>query len=239
MTDKDAVQGDAAAAGPGQADYLEPLGPVCEGDWRADEALDMGACCYRKAMAFEDAADREKRLRYFRAAEHYYRISAAAGHPQAAANLGYVYSYDRCEGRYEDTACADEQGRLRRALEYCLDAADVGSPESWCKAGDLVVKTDPSEAGAERALGMWRKAFELSRDTPYPVVWGSAAIRIAGAYERGRGTSRDLDRALSWYRIAEAGLDAAVREGEEWYRRQLGRAQDGVARVQQELSGEY
>lgn len=44
---------------------------------------------------------------------------------------------------------------------------------------------------------------------------------------------------MGWYELATTGLGIAVRSGEDWYRGVHRRAEAGLKRVRQELSGEY
>ena len=69
-------------------------------DYDVEDALYYGALHYNEGMGYTDAADHEKRIACFQAAEVLYRSTAEKGSADAYLCLGYVYSYDRCEGRY-------------------------------------------------------------------------------------------------------------------------------------------
>lgn len=53
------------------------------------------------------------------------------------------------------------------------------------------------------------------------------------------GCTQSFQEAKGWYSRAVAGLSAAVREGESWYRGALKSAETGLARAEQEVSGKY
>lgn len=55
----------------------------------------------------------------------------------------------------------------------------------------------------------------------------------------GGGLHPELPGGKGWYSRAVAGLSAAVREGESWYRGALKSAEAGLARAEQEVSGKY
>ncbi len=76
-------------------------------------------------------------------------------------------------------------------------------------------------------------------DSDSPVYWGSAALRLGKAYEEGEGCTQSFQEAKGWCSRAVAGLSAAVREGESWYRGALKSAEAGLARAEQEVSGKY
>ncbi len=63
-------------------------------------ALSFGSDYYREGMSYSDAEDRQTRIDCFRAAEILYLHAAAKGNVDAYLDLGYIYSYDRCEGHY-------------------------------------------------------------------------------------------------------------------------------------------
>ena len=92
---------------------------------------------------------------------------------------------------------------------------------------------DPGEA-----FRWFREAYELGQ-RERPVIWGSAALRLGQACEEGEGCEQSFEEARTWYERAETGLEIAVRGGDSWYRGALRRAHDGLARVKQELSGDY
>ena len=213
-------------------------------DEDGEDALYYGGCYYEEAMEYTDSADREKRVDCFRAAEIFYRHSAGRGNAAAYMCLGYVYSYDRCEGRYwvdpftlntaEDYA--RPYPREQRAFECFSCAAEAGIPEACYKLGDLYKRGIGCEPDAAEAFRWYARASELSAGED-PVVLGSTALRLAGSYEEGFGCAQDFARALEWYRHAVAALDVAVEAGEDWYEKALAQARAGEKRCKQEIQG--
>lgn len=114
-------------------DTLDPDGSI---------ALSFGADCYLEAMGYSEAADRQARIERLQAAEILYFHAAAKGNVHAYLNLGYVYSYDRCEGRYfvdrrhsEDASGGALYPREQRAFECFEFAAKSGDAEACYKLG--------------------------------------------------------------------------------------------------------
>lgn len=211
-----------------------------------DIALSFGADYYREAMSYTDAEDHETRVSCFQAAEILYLHAASKGNPIAYANLGYVYSYDRCEGRYfvdhrhsetiEDYA--RPYPREQRAFECFTFAANAGDAEACYKLGDMYKRGIGCEANPDQALAWYKRAFDL-RDGYPASVWGSIALRLASCFEEGIGCDFDLAQALKWYKQAIIGLEQAVREGDSFYTRTLSNAQAAAKRIEQELNGAY
>ena len=213
--------------------YRDPYG---------DDAMYYGSRYYNEAMSYTDCGDREKRVDCFRAAEILYRHAAGRGSVVANLCLGYVYSYDRCEGRYWDNSSAlndaiggkDPYPREERAFECLGVAARAGMCEACYKYGDLYKHGMGCQPDADEAFRWYARASELMGRQP-PVIMGSAALRLAGCFEEGFGCEQDFERALKWYRKAVAGLDAAVKAGETWYERALAGARAGMKRCEQEV----
>jgi TPR repeat protein len=90
----------------------------------------------------------------------------------------------------------------------------------------------------DRAYQSYRRAYDLGKSGS-PVYWGSAALRLGKAHEEGDGCTQSFQEAKGRYSRAVAGLSAAVREGESWYRGALKSAEAGLARAEQEVSGKY
>lgn len=208
-------------------------------------ALSFGADYYLEAMGYSAAADRQARIECFQAAEILYLHAAAKGNVYAYLNLGYVYSYDRCEGRYfvdrrhsEDASGDAPYPREQRAFECFEFAAKSGDAEACYKLGDLYKRGVGCEPDAAEALRWYMHAFELKDGMP-PHVWGSIALRLGDAYENGIGCEFDLEKALDWYRKAETGLDIGVRSGEAFYGRTLANVRAAMKRIVQELDGRY
>lgn len=217
-----------------------------ETDPDGDIALSLGADYYREGMGYSDQKDRETRIRCFQAAEILYLHAALKGNAIAYANLGYVYSYDRCEGDYFvdrrslETA-ADQQRpypRDRRAFECFSYAAEHGDAEACYKLGDMYKRGVGCKADASEAFAWYAKAFELGDDYQAS-VWGSAALRLGDAYANAFGCEHSFEQALRYYRQAEIGLDIAVRSGDHFYRRALANARSAIKRIEQELDGRY
>ena len=205
-------------------------------------ALDLGGGMYDEAMSYSDPADRSKRIDCFRQAEALYLRSAGKGNPYAYLCLGYVYSYDRCEGSYYGDIGHVEAGadwpdpfpREVRAFECCQAAAEAGIAEGCYKFGDMYKHGVGCEPDATRAFAWYRRAFELGK-RDMPVIWGSAALRLGDAYENGFGCEQSFERAHEWYKRAATGLEIAVNSGDWYYRRALSGAEKGVKRTAQEL----
>ena len=223
------------------------------GDLDGRKALSYGARYYDEGMACPYEGDwHEKRIMCFQAAELLYLHAARKGNPIAHLNLGYVYSYNRCEGKYwgwwESPYIRDDvqSGRRvlipypheERALEHFRVAAEAGLAEACYKYGDLLRDGRGCEPDPVAAFGQFQRAYDLGRGER-PTIWGSAALRLGHAYEEGEGCYQSFEEARRWYLRAVSGLDIAVRSGDEWYRRSLRRAEDGLARVEQELDGSY
>lgn len=217
-----------------------------EPDPDGDIALSYGANYYIEGMSYTDPEDRETRIQCFQAAEILYLHAAAKGNVIAHANLGYVYSYDRCEGRYfvDHRSSETEEDYLRpypreqRAFECFSYAAEHGDAEACYKLGDMHKRGTGCNANPLKAFECYAKAFELS-SKERPTVWGSSALRLADAYENGLGCEPDLEKALRYYQQAEVGLDVAVRSGEHFYTRTLANARAAIKRIKQELDGTY
>lgn len=220
--------------------------PLDVADAEGRRALDLGAGYYTEGMGYTDGSDREKRVDCFRAAELLYLHAAERGNPCAYLDLGYVYSYDRCEGRYYQDLRAAKAGEGcarscpvgQRAFECFSEAAGCGMAEGCYKLGDLYRQGIGCSPDAATAFDLYARAFELGREDD-PVVWGSIALRLGDCFENGIGCAQGFSRALEWYRKAEVGLDAAVRAGEWFYERALAHARSGVRRMGQELDGGY
>jgi hypothetical protein len=190
--------------------------------------------------------EHEKRIMCFEAAELLYLHAARKDNLYGHLNLGYVYSYDRCEGRYWEARMTWETAEdlqtpyphLEKAVEHYRAAASAGLAEACYKLGDHLRDGRGCEADPKKACQWFRKAFMLGIDKE-PVIWGSAALRLGHAYEEGEGCEQSFEEALDWYERATTGLGIAVRGDEQWYRRAYRRAKAGLARVRQELDGRY
>ena len=246
------------------------------------DALYYGVCYYREAMEHQAPGEETLRLQCFQAAELLYLHAAARGNVMAFCNLGYIYSYRRCQGNYlpqcvltqaqstlrehvgklseetlgvplgksertglgeQDGVDADRAGKAEEltsvtfspgAAAYCcyLYAAEIGEPESMYKVGDLLLRRhDPDSR--KKALSWYRQSFQAGSE--YEVIWGGAALRLAQCIEEDATSPKDLEEAREWYRLAVAGLQAAVNAGDWYYERQLAKAKKGLKRMNQEL----
>ena len=220
------------------------------------QALDFGSDYYNEGMNCDPESEHEKRVMCFRAAELLYLHASIKGNAIADLCLGYVYSYDRCEGRYWDrdftmsatntdvnvrTASPDEHVAFDRDalayLHFCR-AAHAGIAEACYKLGDLLRDGRGCKMDLDEAFQWFTKAYDLGKSMA-PVIWGSAALRLGNAYENGEGCTQSFEDARGWYELATTGLGIAVRGGERWYRGALRCAEAGLVRAKQELSGRY
>ena len=217
-----------------------------EDDPAGELALDAGADYYNEAMSCDWRTERRRRVECFRAAEVLYLHASRLGNAMADGNLAYVYSYDRCEGNYWDSVAAGAEvprpekapSIPERAFAHCRVAAEAGIAESCYKLGDFLRDGRGCEMDLDEAYRWYLKAYDLGRHDD-PVIWGSAALRLGRAHEEGEGCAQSFEEARGWYSRAVTGLSIAVREGESWYRGALKGAEAGLARVEQEVSGEY
>ena len=213
-------------------------------DCYGDEALFYGGCYYDEAMGYTDPLDRDLRIECFRAAELLYRHSAGRGNSVANLCLGYVYSYDRCEGRYWVDATVEEAGedrmqpypREERAFECLALAAEAGIPEACYKLGDMYKHGTGCDPDAFEAHRLYVRASELAEFGESPVVLGSVALRLASCFEEGFGCEQSFSSALKMYRKAAEALEAAVDAGETWYEKALAGARAGLKRCEQEMA---
>lgn len=209
------------------------------------EALSFGSNYYMEGMGYNDPADLPTRIKCFQATELLYRHAERQGNPIASLSLGYVYSYDRCEGKYfvDHRFTEDVEDyrrpypREERAFACFSKAAEVGLAEGHYKLGDMYANGIGCEPDVAAAYTCYERAFELSKHESDAAVWGSAALRMADAAENGLGRSQSFEDALKFYEIARSGLEAAVRGGDWFYVRQSQRAEKGVRRMKQELQG--
>ena len=213
-------------------------------DIDGEDALYYGACYYDEAMEYIDPADHEKRVECFQAAELLYRHAAGRGNAQAYLSLGYVYSYDRCEGRYWQGLAAAETGEdgsrayphRERALECFSVAAEADITEACYKLGDMYKHGIGCDLDAAAAYKWYSRASNLAMKEESPVVLGSVALRLGGCFEEGFGCEQSFSCALQMYGHAVTALDAAVDMGETWYENALANARAGAKRCKQEIA---
>ena len=213
-------------------------------DYDVENALYYGSLHYNEGMGYTDPADREKRIECFQAAEALYRCAAGKGSADANLYLGYVYSYDRCEGRYWlDPTMPAVDGRWgaypreERAFECFSLAAEAGIAEACYKLGDLYKHGVGCEPDAEAAYRWYSRASELAaQGSEPPAVLGSIALRLAGCFEEDFGCAQSFSCALQMYQHAVAALETAVDNGDVWYEKALAGARAGVKRCKQEIA---
>lgn len=217
-----------------------------------DSMLDVyrGFWYYNRGLDHTDASEHEARIECFQNAERCYLIAASSGNVTAHTCLGYIYRYDRCEGRYlEDghdrggTEWGDYFPREKRAFECFSYAAMHGDAEACYELGDLYRLGIGCEPSAKKAFDSYHKAFSLTQDNyeeiTAPYIWGSIAMRLGICYEEGVGCKQSFEEALRFYEMAERGLEIEVRSGEMLYNKNLARVRASIKRIKQELSGEY
>lgn len=211
-------------------------------DENGEDALYYGGRYYDEGMGYTDSLDHDKRIDCFRAAEVLYRHAAGRGNAAASMCLGYVYSYDRCEGYYWRDPMTLETTedytrpypREKRAFECFAAAAEAGIAEACYKLGDMYKHGIGCNPDAAEAFRWYARASELSANEK-PVILGSVALRLASCYEEGFGCGQDFGRALEWYRKAVAGLEFAVEHGDTWYEKSFAEARAGEKRCLQEV----
>ena len=171
----------------------------------------------------------------------------ARGSIGAHCRLGVIYEGDLCEGAYWD-GLADRQA-LHKADTPCDERAYLhfsfgayhGHGECCWRLGDLVAAGRGCAPSAARAFSLYRRAFDLEsgRIDEDRASTGNAALRLARAFELGRGCEQDFRRARTWYRLAAIGLGAAFDAGQWHFKRERIEARRGVARMAQEIAGTY
>ena len=204
------------------------------------DALQYGGMYYEEGMGYTNSEDRQSRIDCFRAAEILYRHAAGRGHPIGWLCLGYVYAYDRCEGRYY-RSYFDNYGVVPAkpdtdvlAYECFRHAAEAGVAEGCYKLGDMLTEGRGCTADDAEALNMFLKAYRHGRNQS-PRIWGSAALRLGHAYANARGCGLDYERALHWYTVACTGLELEVRDGGAAYDGRLWEAEAGIMDMRQAL----
>lgn len=211
-------------------------------DSRGDIALDYGVDYYCEGMEYADPKDRDARISCFGAAELLFLHSAVRGNAAAFLNLGYLYSYDRCEGDYWDDFYRvikrlpkEPFPREARAFECFRRAADAGIAEAVYKLGDLYRLGMGCEPNARTAYTCYVRALDAIEPESLSIV-GSIALRLGECHEEGFGCKQSFGKALDWYERATSTLERAIEAGDGWYRRSLIQARAGIKRCRQELA---
>lgn len=238
----------ADGEGPLKRDRIDcwPQAHLADADADADIPLRYGSWYYNEAMRYQAPDEHELRIEAFQSAEVLYRWAAAAGSVQAVCNLGYIFSYDRCENEYwdrtlriiegDDDAYAWECPRDEWAYACYAWAAARGHDEACYKLGDFQKWGRGCGRDEVAALASYQRAYDLSKDSPDGFSWGPAALRLGSCYEEGVGCDPDFEQARHWYGVARAGLSIIVNNGGWYYKRSLKQAEDGAARMDQELA---
>ena len=182
------------------------VGRDCIGHYTPDEdpegweALRFGAEYYEEGMSCDPEDEHERRIMCFQAAELLYLHASKKGNPYADLNLGYVYSYDRCEGSYWDRNASDPAPEgAREAVTWLsshgiqLDGKEelpdnVAAMLGWLTSSQNEFSCD------EYAYKHYRKAAEAGL--------AEACYKLGDLLREGRGCACDLAEAFSWYKKA-------------------------------------
>ena len=183
----------------------------CGADRGGWRALELAEVYFSEALGLPGEEHRRRRVDCYRAAEMLLLHAAARGSIGAHCRLGVIYEGDLCEGAY------------------------------WDGLADLVAAGRGCASSAARAFSLYRRAFDLEsgRIDEDRASTGNAALRLARAFELGRGCEQDFRRARTWYRLAAIGLGAAFDAGQWHFKRERIEARRGVARMAQEIAGTY
>lgn len=179
-------------------------------DEDGEDALYFGGCYYDEGMGYTDPDERDKRVGCFRAAEILYRHSAGKGNAVANLCLGYVYSYDRCEGNYWVDSGSLETGEgypvnsvtLETGKSYWVDLGSLGTEEGYW--------VDPmmlnAEEGCKHHYPREERAFECFKVAAEAGI-PEGCYKLGDMYKHGIGCEADAVSAYSWYaRASELAL---------------------------------
>lgn len=214
------------------------------GGWRA---LELAEIYFSEALGLPGEAHRRRRVDCYRAAEILLLHAAARGNVAAHCRLGVIYEADLCEGEYWEglSDChalhkADASCDERAYLHFSFGAYH-GHGECCWRLGDMVAAGRGCAASAARAFSLYRRAFDLEsgRIDEDRASTGNSALRLARAFELGRGCEQNFRRARTWYRLAAVSLGAAFEGGQWHFKRERIEARRGVARMAQEIAGCY
>lgn len=214
------------------------------GGWRA---LELAEVYFSEALGLPGEEHRRPPRRLLPRGRDAPSACGGRGNIGAHCRLGVIYEGDLCEGAYWD-GLADRQA-LHKADTPCDERAYLhfsfgayhGHGECCWRLGDLVAAGRGCASSAARAFSLYRRAFDLEsgRIDEDRASTGNAALRLARAFELGRGCEQDF--------LPGAHL---VPAGRHWPRRRLRRrsvalkrerieARRGVARMAQEIAGTY
>lgn len=137
-------------------DISDPDGSIARG---------LGGIYYEEGMHYTAASERQKRVDCFRAAGILYRHAAGRGNAIGWLCLGYVYAYDRCEGRYfrsyynnfgEVPPKPDTDVLAYECFRY---AAEAEIAEGCYKLGGMLAEGRGCAADHAKALDMFLRAY--------------------------------------------------------------------------------
>ncbi|MBQ6395814.1 MAG: sel1 repeat family protein [Atopobiaceae bacterium] len=157
-----------------------------------EEAMQYGSQYYDEGMSTSDEAFWRDRVDCFRASEALYLRAARYGELQAFANLGYVYSYDRCEGEYLGV---DENGTRIWSPAFGPGAAtnDAGTASGVGATLDADGEPFPRERRAY-------ECFKVAADADHP----EACYKLGDLVKEGRGCEADAASAVALWTKAFA-----------------------------------
>lgn len=188
---------------------------------------------------------RRVRRECFRAAEILYLHAVRAGNGAAKTGLATLYRFDMCEGAYW-SGLLEKRARHRRAIDPRKRAlalfeqqAACGDAEALFNLGEMRAEGCGCEADSVGAFELFRGAFEHAYADDNNELSGKAALCLADAHAKGRGTVHSFEEARTWYATAVERLQAAFDAGEWHCKRQLVAARLGAARMAQEVCGQY
>ncbi len=199
-------------------------------------ALSKGARFYEKGMSITSPDKREERIACFQTAEELFLRAVEYGNAYASLYLGYLYSYDRCEGSYLQNKLDNDGSfpREARAYESFLIAANAGLCEGCYKLGDMYRYGIGCTQDAENAFNWYMKAMRNPQQLYSPVLAGSIMLRLGECYEDALGCEKNLLFATVMYKNAVEQLEKAVDAGDSWYEKALAHARAGAKRCNQE-----
>lgn len=171
----------------------------------------------------------------FNKAAYYYEQAAELGDSNAVDNLGYIYYYGR-------TGKVDYE---KAYLWFSKGSAVYGSSTATYKLGDMFKNGYYVKKDMIAAFNCYLHAEKLQKDYDsevhdYESTDGGSLpdikFRIAECYQKGIGTDIDLDKALSYYQMAEQGFIAKVRKGNYLVKKMLTLSIDRQEDIRNEIA---
>ena len=192
---------------------------------RGSVSLDIGARYYNEALAADDRA-------IFEIARAFYEKSLSFGNPQAAVNLGYIYQYGRL---------GEED--MGKAFELYQRAAFCEFPEAMYKVADMLywrnIACGDEKHADDQAFSLYMKAHRQAQGLGVSDWLASSAFRLAGCFEYGRGSERDLPLAYGYYLQALTYFEFALEDGFSYYRKNKMRCEQALLRLRDQLEADY